>query len=477
MRRIIFYSWQSDLPNATNRGLIQKALENVAAAIAADGTVAVEPVIDRDTQGVAGAPDIASTIFAKITTADLVVADISITSRAEAGRPTPNPNVLIELGYALKALGHERVILVMNRAFGKIEELPFDLRARRVAVYDMPEVVRDRAPVRLDLERTLDAAIRAALDKVPTELITEAPIPAVAALEADQANRILILRRNLVELLKKLDALQPTRVSEGGTVENLLAAIDQTQEIVGEFSKIAETIAGLNALDAALEAYRWFGGVFERYDLPEGHNGRVSNADCDYFKFLGHELFVSLIAFLLREQRWDTIQRLLQEPIPMHYKRQEHGPGTALWDDASEHLALLLDESRRRNRVSLHADILKSRHSTGGLGTLLPFDDFLAADFLLFLRGELAAEQPGSFITWRPWSALYLNRAPLFMRLAENQKTALQVAKVAGVPNIAEFKSRFRQRAPKLRELFRSFWDWPIDDADIDRIGMQQPDG
>jgi len=61
IHRVVFYSWQSDLPNATNRSFIQEALETVAKAIKADDTVDVEPVIDRDTQGVAGAPDIAKT--------------------------------------------------------------------------------------------------------------------------------------------------------------------------------------------------------------------------------------------------------------------------------------------------------------------------------------------------------------------------------------------------------------------------------
>src|SRR5581483_9102600 len=129
MKRIVFYSWQSDLPNSCNRRLIGNALEGAAAAIATDASVAVEPVIDRDTQGVPGSPDIAATIFSKIIVADVFVADVSIVVR-DRNRATPNPNVLIELGYALKALGHERIVLVFNKAYGKIEELPFDLRAR-----------------------------------------------------------------------------------------------------------------------------------------------------------------------------------------------------------------------------------------------------------------------------------------------------------------------------------------------------------
>jgi hypothetical protein len=35
--------------------------ESAAAAIAGDDTVVVEPIIDRDTEGVAGSPDIAAT--------------------------------------------------------------------------------------------------------------------------------------------------------------------------------------------------------------------------------------------------------------------------------------------------------------------------------------------------------------------------------------------------------------------------------
>lgn len=106
-----------------------------ADAIAGDDTVSVEPVIDRDTEGVAGSPEIASTIFAKIDAADLVVADVSTVNNSSVKRPTPNPNVMVEVGYALKTLSFERVILVFNESFGAIESLPFDLRMRRLVLY------------------------------------------------------------------------------------------------------------------------------------------------------------------------------------------------------------------------------------------------------------------------------------------------------------------------------------------------------
>ena len=54
----VFYSWQSDLPNNTNRSFIEQALENAAKTIRENNVIQVEPVIDRDTLGIPGSPDI-----------------------------------------------------------------------------------------------------------------------------------------------------------------------------------------------------------------------------------------------------------------------------------------------------------------------------------------------------------------------------------------------------------------------------------
>ena len=155
----VFYSWQSDLPNRTNRGLIQSALEKAARELRSDESIAVEPVVDRDTLGEPGAPDIATTILRKIDDASVFVCDVSIVSRPENGRLCPNPNVLLELGYALKSLRSERVVLVFNTASGDLNELPFDLRFKRVLTYHMPDT-GDSSAVRSSLTADLTTALR-----------------------------------------------------------------------------------------------------------------------------------------------------------------------------------------------------------------------------------------------------------------------------------------------------------------------------
>src|SRR6476469_6518137 len=133
MSRTVFFSWQSDRSTKEGRNLIEKALENAVARIAADITVE-EAVreglkLDKDTKGVPGSPPIFETILNKIDGASVFVADLTFCGSRCTGKPTPNPNVLIEYGWALKALGHHQVIAVMNTSHGAPtpESMPFEL--------------------------------------------------------------------------------------------------------------------------------------------------------------------------------------------------------------------------------------------------------------------------------------------------------------------------------------------------------------
>jgi hypothetical protein len=157
---IVFYSWESDLPNSTNRSFIQKALEDAARSIRSDDSIKIDPVIDRDTSGVPGSPDIANTIFSKIDASDIFACDVSIINHGEKSRPTPNPNVLIELGYAVKALKSERIIMIMNTAFGGPELLPFDLSKKRVSTYCISKDDVDKSTERKKLTQLLVDAIK-----------------------------------------------------------------------------------------------------------------------------------------------------------------------------------------------------------------------------------------------------------------------------------------------------------------------------
>lgn len=137
----IFYSWQSDLVQYDNEEMIRKGLESAIENVEEIET-GVELVIDEAAKDMPGARNIEVELFGQIVLSDIFVCDVSIVNQecdcisGEGGiREMPNPNVLLELGYAAGCLGWDRIILVFNKASGKVEELPFDIRGRVTSPY------------------------------------------------------------------------------------------------------------------------------------------------------------------------------------------------------------------------------------------------------------------------------------------------------------------------------------------------------
>lgn len=179
MANTVFYSWQSDCPNSTNRTFIEEALKKAIKEIST-GIEVLKAVredlleFDKDTQGVPGTPPITAVIFQKISKATVFVPDLTLVGKTENERLMPNPNVLIEYGWALCALGHSRMVPVMNTAFGEAtrENLPFNMRhLRNPITYKLPEnaAQEEKSIVKTELVRQIVQAIRLILKNLPPE--------------------------------------------------------------------------------------------------------------------------------------------------------------------------------------------------------------------------------------------------------------------------------------------------------------------
>lgn len=165
MNITVFFSWQSDTDSGHGRGLLATVIGQAVEGIAIDSSTPFRPTLDQDTRGVPGAPAMVAAILAKIDACSVFVADVTLTfARTETARRSPNPNVLIELGYALRRLGPHRVLLVMDTAYGKPEELPFDLRGNRVITYDSRSA--DTPALQQSLLAATDEGVRTILQKV-----------------------------------------------------------------------------------------------------------------------------------------------------------------------------------------------------------------------------------------------------------------------------------------------------------------------
>jgi hypothetical protein len=462
----IFYSWQSDLPNSTNRGFIEAELKAVAKEFNSAEAVVIE--VDRDTSGVAGSPDIGKTILEKIDAADAFVADLSITnSSSTKARKTPNPNVVFELGWAFKSLSANRVITVMNTAFGGPEDLPFDLKQRRTVKYELRKGV-DKANAKKALRDQLRPAIKAIIEahrQAASGPTLPPPDRAAAALEAihqARASQDVVAKDFVGVLADDLDRLDP-RAKAGDNAQNLVDAIGESRAIVDDFGRVAQLAAAEKATEAVHGLVQGIEQILRRYQF-QGTSGSHHTTDFDFFKFVGHELGAVLAGHLVRAERWHLVRSLFDEKIHAH--DPFGGSREVGIERLSAHLVLLEDLSKAKRRVSVHADLLSERHEasppTGGLSLV----EFLAGDLLLCLGTHRAGT-----LWWYPRSATYLSgRTPRFLSAATQLPGAKNLAAALGETDLAAMKARVKQAIGDLLTSLHQMDVWGVDLFNLDLI-------
>jgi hypothetical protein len=446
---VVFYSWQSDLPNSTNRGLIENALRSAAETLSAESALKVEPVIDRDTQGVPGSPDIGQAIFDKINNAAAFVCDVSFVNRAVPDqRRIPNPNVLVELGYALRALSWERVVMVLNVETGEPEDLPFDLKLKRVLTYRSAAADRERAPVRKELAGKLTEALRTILQH---DLEATSSEPTLA----DQARRALDTggtraAASVQDYMEDLAAQLAKANLKPRTGKGLIQGIESQTNNVLEFLRVAGQVASSGEQALALAMYQGFGQILQQYELPPRTGGTYYATDFDLPKCIGHELFTSFAALLIKRGNVKLLGDLLREPLLVDSDRSSLRSYSGLSAKVD-----LLSECYQGNRSPL-GEMLKARHTgDSDLARAMPFRLFAGADYFLNLFSMIAPKTEHVTWPWVPWTFLHMlgEGEPAWLGAARSGRRFAELCEAFGM-SADEFRKRYGEVAMRSEQFF-----------------------
>ncbi|WP_191601510.1 SEFIR domain-containing protein [Marinomonas algicola] len=205
--------------------------------------------------------------------------------------------------------------------------------------------------------------------------------------------------------------------------------------------------------------HRFFEALIPYMNRPENVHS-WNEWDFDNFKFIAHELFLYLVAVLIKHEKFSEVNLLLNQEYYVS-GQSDYGKDVMVGYDAFRtHLRSLEHRNTRLklNRVSLHADLMEQRSKLSGI----EFRYLMQADFILFMRAEV--QQSDYYSRWFPYTLVYIGRfhsaLEVFARSSsksyfEKSKCILGIDKPSDLNELMEVYRTERKRLPGW--LFDSF--------------------
>src|ERR1035438_3434030 len=167
------------------------------------------------------------------------------------------------------------------------------------------------------------------------------------------------------------------------------------------------------------EIFKGFKPILDHYYLPANFSGgQYDSRDFDFYKFIGDDLLVTMIAVLIRERKWQLVKRVLNNRIIVDNLKGGQA-GSVGFEYFSHHAIYSFGFRDGATGQPPRARLLAERHSSSPANEVVSLDDYLAADYFLFLRYKSTGM--GDF-EWNPWSTAYMKRPPQFLIEAERKK-------------------------------------------------------
>ncbi len=247
---------------------------------------------------------------------------------------------------------------------------------------------------------------------------------------------------------------------EGEFDDQVMENIDYFLPYRNEAISLFVTIAQYAPIEEnVLKLHRFFEGLIPYTNRPE-HVNRWSEWDFDNFKFIAHELFLYLVAILIKHERFSAVSLLLSQQYYIS-GQSDYGKDVMVGYDVFRAYLGSLEHRNNRlklNRLSLHAYLLEQRSKSSGL----EFRYLMQADFVLFMRAEI--HQADIYSHWFPDTLLYVGRFhsafEVFARSSsksyfEKAKCVLGIDKPSDLDELISGYKTDRQRLPRWQ--FESF--------------------
>lgn len=190
--------------------------------------------------------------------------------------------------------------------------------------------------------------------------------------------------------------LEPSKDADEQVAESIEEFTPYKNELVQLMFAIAQYAAND---DMQKKLHRFFEQLLPYLDRPENMNSHGS-WDFDNFKFMVHELYLHLVAILIRHERFSFADKLLATPYYVSTNANRGRDATITFTGFRCYMESFRARDRRLSRLSSRADLLKQRAESAGID----FKWLLQADFVLYLRATLNNDY---YVRWWPETLVY----------------------------------------------------------------------
>jgi TIR domain-containing protein len=205
-----------------------------------------------------------------------------------------------------------------------------------------------------------------------------------------------------IQNLEKLRIKEVDGEFDDMVVESIEQFLPYRNEVIEIFLAVAQY---RNTTETHQQLHRFIEGIIPYLYKPKDVTS-FRESDFDNFRFIVHELFLYLIASLLKYECFETVSYLLRH----HYYIESNLDSNKMMSFANIRTPVrsLTHRNDRMNlrRISVRADLLEQRSKTSGLS----FRQLMQADFILYVRDcfDSITEKKDQY--WWPETLLYIER-------------------------------------------------------------------
>lgn len=268
------------------------------------------------------------------------------------------------------------------------------------------------------------------------------------------ANATGLIREYGAALISELKQLAPIRAEAEPFDETVVRAVEAMRPYLRQLNELQLAIARSDG--SAVGELIHINELIAELMWRPTHVTQWFEDDFDAYKIISYEAFLSFVAILLSEKRYDLVGTVLSHPYYVRRSDGMSGPSTSSFDILFQFPESISQRNRRlaTNKTDPLADFVNETYKS----SYPPMADIIQADLVIYLRAAVDKDAVGYYAGWYPHTILYADRfrpSELFARSESVSFFESWAPKVFGKITVGKLKEEMEKMNSREHQIAR----------------------